>query len=156
MHNRTNYPMRRHTIERVVPNWIIDTMMSRVSRPWQSITLPVTSAALTQSSPMRRKYDSPASPLLYFRDDILSVPGYTFERVIPIPTPSMVVNVAHRRHRLPSGTTPAARPSSRKGLVLRTGLGYWPRLPQRIVMDRCAWRGRLTCGCPSRPQSQVS
>lgn len=34
---------------------------------------------------MRRKYISPASPLLYFKDDILSVPGYTFERVILCP-----------------------------------------------------------------------
>ncbi|KAF9654280.1 hypothetical protein BDM02DRAFT_76909 [Thelephora ganbajun] len=31
---------------------------------------------------MRRKYASPASPLLYFKDDILSVPGYTFERAV--------------------------------------------------------------------------
>ena len=40
------------------------------------------SSCLAQGSPMRRKYASPASPLLYFKDDILSVPGYTFERVI--------------------------------------------------------------------------
>ncbi|KAH9945631.1 histidine kinase [Amylocystis lapponica] len=32
---------------------------------------------------MRRKYAQPALPNLYFRDPILSVPGYTFEKVVP-------------------------------------------------------------------------
>ena len=45
---------------------------------------------------MRRKYASPASPLLYFKDDILSVPGYTFERVIPRSNNLMLFHVAHR------------------------------------------------------------
>lgn len=30
---------------------------------------------------MRRKYAQPALPTLYFKDGILSVPGYTFEKV---------------------------------------------------------------------------
>ena len=30
---------------------------------------------------MRRKYAQPALPNLYFRDGVLSVPGYTFEKV---------------------------------------------------------------------------
>ncbi len=30
---------------------------------------------------MRRKYAQLALPTLYFRDGILSVPGYTFEKV---------------------------------------------------------------------------
>ncbi|KAI1786301.1 histidine kinase [Ganoderma leucocontextum] len=32
---------------------------------------------------MRRKYAQPALPTLYFRDGILSVPGYTFEKAVP-------------------------------------------------------------------------
>ncbi|KZT67653.1 histidine kinase [Daedalea quercina L-15889] len=32
---------------------------------------------------MRRKYAQPALPNLYFRDNILSVPGYTFEKAVP-------------------------------------------------------------------------
>ena len=30
---------------------------------------------------MRRKYAQPALPNLYFRDGVLSVPGYTFDKV---------------------------------------------------------------------------
>ncbi|KAI8983351.1 histidine kinase [Trametes punicea] len=32
---------------------------------------------------MRRKYAQPALPTLYFKDGILSVPGYTFEKAVP-------------------------------------------------------------------------
>ncbi|EPS99596.1 hypothetical protein FOMPIDRAFT_1147208 [Fomitopsis schrenkii] len=32
---------------------------------------------------MRRKYAQPALPTLYFRDNILSIPGYTFEKAVP-------------------------------------------------------------------------
>ena len=31
--------------------------------------------------PIRRKFNQPALPTLYFRDGVLSVPGYTFDRV---------------------------------------------------------------------------
>ena len=34
---------------------------------------------------MRRKYAQPALPTLSFKDGILSVPGYTFEKVRTLP-----------------------------------------------------------------------
>ncbi len=36
---------------------------------------------------MRRKYAQPALPTLYFKDGILSVPGYTFEKVRALLSP---------------------------------------------------------------------
>lgn len=36
---------------------------------------------------MRRKYAQPALPTLYFKDGILSVPGYTFEKVRALQSP---------------------------------------------------------------------
>lgn len=40
---------------------------------------------------MRRKYAQPALPTLYFREGVLSVPGYTFDRV----SISLPLSVSH-------------------------------------------------------------